>query len=172
MNNLITDLLAYSRISDSEVSPTVETSSQVALQETLWNLRAAIDDSGATVTHGDLPSVPFEGQQLSQLFLNLIGNSIKYRRKDELPRIHVSAELGMNEWTFSVSDNGIGFEHAETERIFLPFKRLQGREYEGTGIGLAICKRIVERRSGQIWASSESGVGSTFRFTVPKVISI
>ena len=168
MSNLITDLLAYSRVPNSEASPTANISSQGALQETLWNLRAAIDDSGATVTHGELPSVPFDGQQLSQVFLNLIGNAIKYRRKDESPRVHVSAELGTNEWTFSVCDNGLGFAQSDTERIFTAFKRLHGREYEGTGIGLAICKRIVERHHGRIWADSEIGVGSTFRFTVPK----
>ena len=168
MNNLITDLLAYSSVPNSEMSLRANTPSQAALQETLWNLRAAIDNSDAEVTHGDLPSVPFDGQQLSQVFLNLIGNAIKYRRKDESPRVHVSAELGTNEWTFSVCDNGLGFAHADAERIFTAFKRLHGREYEGTGIGLAICKRIVERHGGRIWADSEVGVGSTFRFTIPK----
>jgi two-component system CheB/CheR fusion protein len=168
MNNLITDLLAYSRVPNSEVSPIVSTSSQAAFQETLWNLRAAIDDSGAAVTHGDLPSVPFDDQQLSQVFLNLIGNAIKYRRKDEPPQVHVSAESGTNEWTFSVRDNGIGFAQSDAEQIFTAFKRLHGRQYDGTGIGLAICKRIVERHHGRIWADSEIGVGSTFQFTVPK----
>jgi len=168
MNNLITDLLVYSQVANSEVSPTANIPSQAALQETLWDLRAAIDDSGAAVTHGDLPSVPVDGQQLSQVFLNLIGNAVKYRRADEPLRIHVSAEPGANEWTFSVRDNGLGFAQADAERIFTPFKRLHGREYEGTGIGLAICKRIVERHHGRIWANSEIGVGSTFQFTLPK----
>ena len=112
--------------------------------------------------------MPFDGQQLSQVFLNLIGNAIKYRRKGEPPRVHVSAELGTNEWTFSVSDNGLGFAQADAERIFIAFRRLHGREYEGTGIGLAICKRIIDRHHGRIWAKSEVGVGTTFRFTVPK----
>ena len=167
MNSLITDLLAYARVPISEVSPKLNTQSQLVFQETLWNLRAAIDESGAVVTHGDLPTVPFDGQQLSQMFLNLIGNAIKYRRNDESPRVHVSAKLTTNEWTFSVSDNGLGFAQAEAERIFTVFKRLHGREYEGTGIGLAICKRIVERHHGRIWATSEIGVGSIFHFTVP-----
>jgi len=168
MNSLITDLLLYSRIASSEVSPTGNTASQAALQETLWNLRAAIDESGATVTHGELPSVAFDGQQLSQVFLNLIGNAIKYRRTGEPPRIHVSAEGGANQWTFSVRDNGLGFAQADAERIFTAFTRLHEREYEGTGIGLAICKRLIERQRGRIWADSELGTGSTFRFTVSK----
>ena len=167
MSALITDLLAYSRVPNCEPNPTANAPSQVALQETLWDLRAAIDDSGAAVTHGDLPTVPFDGPQLSQVFLNLIANAIKYRRKDESPRVHVSAERGPNQWIFSVRDNGLGFAQEDAERIFSAFKRLHGREYEGTGIGLAICKRIVERHHGRIWATSEIGVGSTFQFTVP-----
>lgn len=167
MDNLIKDLLAYSRIPSLEVNATEKTPSQVAFQETLWNLRAAIDESGAVVTHGPLPTVSFDGQQLSQLFQNLIGNAIKYCRKGESPRIHVSAERGTNEWTFSIADHGLGFPQADAEQIFTAFKRLHGSRYEGTGIGLAICRRIVERQGGRIWATSEVGVGSTFRFTIP-----
>jgi two-component system, chemotaxis family, CheB/CheR fusion protein len=167
MNRLITDLLAYSRVANSEVNPGANTSAHAALQETLWNLRAAIDSSGASITHGDLPLVPFDSLQLSLLFLNLIGNAIKYRRSDVPPQIHVAAEPGAAEWTFSVRDNGIGFAQASAEVVFAVFKRLHGREYDGTGIGLAICKRIVERHHGRIWAESEIGVGSTFWFTVP-----
>ena len=167
MDNLITDLLAYSRVNNSELSPATNSSAQAALQEALWNLRSAIDQSGADVTHDDLPSVRFDHQQLSQVFLNLIGNAIKYRSKHELPRVHVSADRGEAEWTFSVRDNGLGFATADADRVFAVFKRLHGREYEGTGIGLAICKRIVERHNGRIWAESEIGVGSRFRFTIP-----
>jgi two-component system CheB/CheR fusion protein len=168
MNSLINDLLAYSRVTNSEVSAITNTPAQAALQEALWSLRAAIDESGAHVTHDDLPSVCFDNHQLCQVFLNLIGNAIKYRRKGESPRIHVSADLQATEWIFSVRDNGLGFDSSDAKRIFEVFKRLHGREYDGTGIGLAICKRIVERHNGRIWAESEIGAGSTFRFAVPQ----
>ena len=117
MSALITDLLAYSRVPNCNRTQG-NAPSQAALQETLWDLRAAIDDSGAAVTHGDLPTVPFDGPQLSQVFLNLIANAIKYRRKDESPRVHVSAETGPNQWIFSVRDNGLGFAQEHAERIF------------------------------------------------------
>ena len=125
-----------------------------------------MNESGASVTHGDLPVIHYTSHQLVQILQNLIGNSIKYRREEPL-RIHVSAVREAQEWVFSVQDNGIGFDQQHAQAIFGVFKRLEGRGYAGTGIGLAICQRIVERFGGKIWANSEPGVGSTFHFTVP-----
>jgi two-component system, chemotaxis family, CheB/CheR fusion protein len=168
MHDLITDLLSFSRLNSPEPGAVQDAPAQAALQEALWNLRAAIEESGAQVTHNGLPSIMYDNRQLVQLFQNLIGNAIKYRRAGDSPEIHVSAEGGAAEWVFSVQDNGIGFAHAHKDRIFQLFKRLHGEQYTGTGIGLSICKRIVERHNGRIWADSELGVGSTFRFTVPR----
>lgn len=167
MNGMIGDLLAYSKVGSSDATALQTIHSKTAFQEALWNLQAVIDDSGARVTRDDLPSISYNNTQLIQLFQNLIGNAIKYRRAEEAPRVHVAAELGETGWVFSVRDNGLGFSVSDAERIFDVFMRLHGREYPGTGIGLAICKRIVEHHQGRIWAESELGIGSTFRFTVP-----
>jgi chemotaxis family two-component system sensor kinase Cph1 len=132
----------------------------------LLNLQAAIAESGAIVTSGPLPTVAAEEVMLMQLFQNLISNSIKYRG-EETPRIHVSAERGAEGWMFSVRDNGIGIDPQYADRVFGMFKRLHGSEVPGTGIGLAICKKVVERQGGRIWVESEAGHGATFKFTVP-----
>ena len=121
------------------------------------------------VINDDLPEVQANAGQLTQLFQNLIGNAIKFKG-DDLPRIVVSADKCGDEWRFSVKDNGIGIEAQYAEKIFVIFQRLHTRqEYPGTGIGLSICKRIVERHGGRIWFESEPGVGSTFYFTLPKI---
>jgi PAS domain S-box-containing protein len=166
MQRLIQDLLAYSRVGTS-TKQLLDTSSEVALQQALKNLRGAIEDSGAEVTYDPLPSVLAEEMQLVQLFQNLIGNAIKYQSPG-VPRIHVSAAKdGEKKWTFSVQDNGLGIEPQYFERIFGVFQRLHKREeFAGTGIGLAICKKIVERHGGSIWVVSQPGKGSTFRFTL------
>ena len=167
MKQLIEDLLAYSRVGTrgKELQPT---DTQAALNKALLNLRAAQEASGATVTHGSLPVVVGDGQQLTQLFQNLIGNAMKFRG-DAPPRIHVACEERPDIFVFSVSDNGIGLDPQYSERIFMMFQRLHTKaEYPGTGIGLAICKKIVDRHGGRIWVESQPGKGCTFGFTIPR----
>ncbi len=168
MKQLIEDLLAYSRVGTrgKEVRPV---QLQVALDRALVNLRAAIEASDAHITHDTLPEVSADDTQLTQLLQNLIGNAIKFRKKDETLRIHVGVQDSGEGWRFSVSDNGIGIEPQYFERIFMVFQRLHTRdEYPGTGIGLAICKKVVDRHRGRIWVESAHGKGSTFVFTLPK----
>jgi PAS domain S-box-containing protein len=168
MKQLIEDLLAYSRVGTrgKELRPV---HAQGALDRALINLRAAIESSDAQITHDALPEVKADDTQLTQLLQNLIGNAIKFRKKDESIRIHVGVQDAGEEWRFSVSDNGIGIEPQYFERIFMVFQRLHTRdEYPGTGIGLAICKKVVDRHRGRIWVESVYGKGSTFVFTLPK----
>ena len=168
MQRLIQDLLAYSRVGTTK-RDLLDTSSEEALQHALMNLRGAIEESGAMVTHDALPFVFADKTQLIQLFQNLIGNAIKFRGK-EPPQVYVSAERRTGEWLFSVRDNGIGVDPQYAERIFVIFQRLHNREeYPGTGIGLALCKKIVERHGGRIWVASQTGQGATFHFTLPIV---
>ncbi len=165
MQNLINDLLAYSRVG-TRGKPLEPVSIAEVHEATLLNLRAAIEESGAEITSDPLPVAMGEKSQLVQLFQNLIGNAIKFRG-GQPPRIHVSAARDNGTWTFSVRDHGIGVEPQYVERIFLIFQRLHGAgEYSGTGIGLAVCKKIVERHGGRIWLESEPGQGSTFHFTL------
>ena len=166
MQTLINDLLAYSRVG-TRAKGLESTDCPAVLDQALANLKVAIEQGGAVVTHDPLPTVMADKLQLIQLFQNLIGNAIKFH-VEEPPRIHVSAELKGNEWVFSVRDNGIGIDPQYAERIFVIFQRLHTKEeYPGTGIGLAICKKIVERRGGRIWVESHPGTGSTFYFTIP-----
>lgn len=167
MSSLINDLLAYSRVGTrgKQFAP-VEMSSVFKKAE--GNLNKAIDEGHAVVTSDRLPQVFGDESQLVQLLQNLIGNAIKFRKKDAPPRIHVSAERKGSEWVFGMHDNGIGIEPGFQERVFTIFQRLHTREeYPGTGIGLAICRRIVERHEGRIWVESKPGEGSTFYFTLP-----
>jgi PAS domain S-box-containing protein len=169
MKQLIEDLLAYSRVG-TRGKELQRVQSQAALDRALVNLRAAIEANGAAVTHGELPEVNADDTQLTQLLQNLIGNAIKFRREGEQPRIHVDAEETGGEWRFSVADNGIGIESQYYDRIFMVFQRLHTRdEYPGTGIGLAICKKVVDRHGGRIWVESAPGQGSKFLFTLSKV---
>lgn len=166
MQNLINDLLAYSRIGsrDHRLEPT---DCQAILDAVLANLEVPISESGAVVTRDELPTIYADPGQLIQLFQNLISNAIKFR-SDRKPEIHVSAKKQNREWIFAVSDNGIGIAPDYFERIFRIFQRLHARnEYPGTGIGLAICKRVVERHGGRIWVESEPGHGTIFYFTFP-----
>jgi PAS domain S-box-containing protein len=166
MKRLIEDLLAYSRVGTrgGEFAPT---DCAEVLGHVLNSLQLMIEEAGALVTHDPLPTVMADASQLEQLFQNLIGNAVKFRRPAP-PRVHVSAERRANEWLFAVRDNGIGIEPQHRERIFAVFQRLHAREhYTGTGIGLAICKRVVERHGGNIWVESQPGQGATFFFTLP-----
>ncbi|HVY93569.1 MAG TPA: PAS domain S-box protein, partial [Bryobacteraceae bacterium] len=167
MEGLVRDLLAYTKTSTVGDSPELTDSAEV-LQAALANLSSAIIETGATIEHGSLPAVPAHSAQLQQLFQNLIGNAIKYHRPGVPPLVKVSAVRQKGDWLFSIADNGIGIEPRYRERIFGLFKRLHGHnEYPGTGIGLALCLRIVERHHGKIWVESEPGEGSTFYFTLP-----
>ncbi len=163
---LLKALLAYWEVSERERGRLGPIDCGAVLAKTLFNLQAAIVESGAVVTSDSLPTVAAEEVLLMQLFQNLISNSIKYRGK-ETPRIHVSAERYGYGWLFAVRDNGIGVDPQDAERVFGMFKRLHGSDIPGTGIGLAICKKVVERQGGRIWVESEAGQGSTFKFTIP-----
>jgi PAS domain S-box-containing protein len=166
MHELIEGLLAYSRVSTrGKEFEAIEC--EVVLDRVLANLQIAVEDSGAVVTHDPLPRVIADELQLTQVFQNLIANAIKFRG-EESPRVHVSAEEREKEWVFSVRDNGIGFEPEHAERIFVIFQRLHcEEEYAGTGIGLALCRKIVERHGGHIWVESQPEAGSTFYFSIP-----
>jgi light-regulated signal transduction histidine kinase (bacteriophytochrome) len=165
MKRLINDLLAYSRAGRGKPAKPVKVTS--ALDWALSNLSLVVEESGATVTWDPMPIVVSDESQLGELFQNLIGNAIKFRGAEPL-KIHVGAMREGGEWLFSVRDNGIGIEPQYFSRIFLMFQRLHGRqEYPGTGIGLAICRRIVEHQGGRIWVESTPGDGTTFFFTMP-----
>jgi PAS domain S-box-containing protein len=166
MQRLIQDLLAFSRVG-TKGKDLVDTSSEAALLQALQNLRGAITDSGALVTHDPMPAVLADEMQLTQLFQNIIGNAIKYQ-KPGIPEVHISATRnGAGKWMFSVQDNGLGIDPQYFERIFGMFQRLHKREeFAGTGIGLAICKKIIERHGSSISVESTLGQGSTFRFAL------
>ena len=166
MQGLINDLLMYSRVG-TKGKPFETTDCNRVLSEALLNLSAATEESGAVITNDNLPTLMADKTQMVQLIQNLVANAIKFRNKDD-PCIHVSSEQKNGTWVFSVSDNGIGIDSEYYDRIFAIFQRLHGKtEYPGTGIGLSVCKRIVERHGGRIWVDSESGKGSRFYFTMP-----
>ena len=167
MSELVRDLLAYARLTTEEDRP-----SSIALDEdleaALTQLGQAIDESGASVTHDPLPTLQVDRGQMVRLFQNLVGNAVKYRQPDRPPIVHISAEQKGREWLIAVRDNGIGFEPEHASVIFAPFKRLHtATAYPGTGVGLAICRRIVQAQGGRIWAESVPGEGATFFFTLP-----
>ena len=167
MHAMINDLLTYARV-DKPGSHFGLVACESALRQAVANLRLAIDESGATISHGPLPTVRGDDVQIVQVLQNLIGNAIKFRREGVPPLIQVQIERGEREWVCSVKDNGIGIEPAYHQRIFQVFQRLHGREeYSGTGIGLSLCKKIVERHRGRIWVESVPGEGSVFYFTLP-----
>jgi PAS domain S-box-containing protein len=166
MQQLINDLLTYSRV-ETQAKPFVRTSCNDIWAHTVANLKIAIEESQGEVICDDLPEVMADPSQLSQLFTNLLGNALKFRGS-EPPLVHVSVQCKDNEFVFSVKDNGIGIDMKFAERVFQMFQRLHSMaEYAGTGIGLAVCKRIVERHGGRIWLLSEPGQGTEFFFTLP-----
>ena len=166
MQQLITDLLEYSRVG-SQGRPLVPVSSQAVVESVLDLLRASIQRVKASVEVGSLPVVLADEGQLRQLFQNVIGNAIKFRSEGAAPRVRISATLQNERWVFSISDNGIGLDMRYANQIFQMFTRLHERgAYEGSGIGLAIAKRIVERHRGNIWLESECGTGTTVLFTL------
>jgi len=167
MKQLIEDLLAYSRVG-TRGKEFEEVDRGASLARALANLRASQEASGAVITHDAMPKVLADGAQLSQVFQNLIGNAIKFHG-EEPPRIHVGAEVRDTVWVFTVKDNGIGLDTQYADRIFMMFQRLHNKaEYPGTGIGLAIVKKIVERHGGRIWVESKPGKGSSFGFTLAR----
>jgi two-component system, sensor histidine kinase and response regulator len=166
MQALVQDLLTFSRLG-RQGTDLQSTDCNVVVEMAVKNLQTAIHESGAQVTHDHLPAVTADGSQLLQVFQNLIGNAIKFRGSKP-PVIHVSAGKKRGEWVFSLTDNGIGIAPEHAEIVFVIFKRLHTRaEYPGSGIGLAICKKIIERQGGRIWVESQPGQGSIFKFTLP-----
>jgi signal transduction histidine kinase len=167
MAALIEDLLSYSQIVHS-TEKGVPVDCNAVLDKVLESCRVIVEENGAVVTRDPLPTVDGDEGQISQLFHNLLTNALKYRKREVGPEVHFSALRTPNEWLFSVRDNGIGIAEEHLEKIFIIFKRLHKKtEYPGTGIGLALCQRIIEGRAGRIWVESEPAVGSTFYFTWP-----
>ncbi len=167
MQALLQDLLKYSRVGSGELALQA-TDCELLLEEALANLQTLCEESGSIVTHDPLPTVLGDPVKLVQVFQNLVANAIKFR-VGNAPVVHVTAEATDEGWRLSVRDNGIGIDPAHADRVFEAFQRLHSREYAGTGIGLAICKKIVDRHGGRIWVESEPGEGSTFCFTLSRV---
>ena len=167
MSSLVQDLLAYARLTTEDERP-----SSIALDEDLeaaiTHLDQAIQESDARITHDPMPTLPVDRGQMVRLFQNLVGNAVKYRKPGQPSEVHISAEQKGTEWVISIRDNGIGFDPQYASIIFAPFKRLHtAEEYPGTGVGLAICRRIVQAHGGRIWAESHPGEGTTVFFTLP-----
>ena len=168
MENLLADLLAYTQTSSIPDEAAELTDTRGALDAALGNLNAAVQEARAEIIAGDLPAARMRASHLQQLFQNLVGNAIKYRRDDCAPRISIASSRSGDFWLYSIADNGIGIAPEHREKIFGIFQRLHTNgQYSGTGMGLAICQRIVERYGGRIWVESEPGKGSRFLFTVP-----
>jgi light-regulated signal transduction histidine kinase (bacteriophytochrome) len=166
MRSLINDLLVYARV-ESRGKVLTEIDCNAALALAKKDLAVVLEETEAEIVSEDLPRVLGDVGQLGQLLQNLIGNAVKFRGNKK-PVVNITVLKKNSDWQFSVKDNGIGFDIEHADRIFVIFQRLQGREeYQGTGIGLALCKKIVERHGGRIWAESEKGSGSTFFFTIP-----
>ena len=168
MNILIQDILTFAMV-QTEIDRPSSYSLDTDLETALTHLAGLITDTNAIVTHDPLPAVQCDQGQMVRLFQNLIGNGLKYAKKNVTPVIHVAAREEGSMWVISVQDNGIGFDQKNAELIFLPFKRLHSHEeYSGSGVGLPICKRIIEGHGGRIWAKSTSGEGTTIEFSLPK----
>jgi light-regulated signal transduction histidine kinase (bacteriophytochrome) len=168
MENLIRDLLSFSRVTYTHESPAGIADLSESLSEALSVLTNRIEESQATIFADPLPNASGDTSQLAHVFQNLLSNSLKYRKKDVAPEIHIAVKPEGEQWIFSLRDNGIGFDPEYAQRIFGLFKRLHKNEYSGTGVGLAICKRIVERYGGRMWAESRLGEGAVFYFSLPR----
>jgi PAS domain S-box-containing protein len=167
MQTLIQNLLEYSQVGTAELA-LVPVDTAELLSAILGSLAPVVEDAHADITLGDLPTVTADPSQLGQVFQNLISNALKFTTPTEVPRIYVSAARWPDNWRFSVRDNGIGIDPVYAERIFAPFKRLHGiGDYPGTGLGLSVCKRAVERRGGRIWIEAAPDRGTIFHFTIP-----
>jgi light-regulated signal transduction histidine kinase (bacteriophytochrome) len=167
MQTLIYDLLSYSRAGTQAIEKK-RISSEAVLQGALENLQLALKESGALIHYDRLPVVEADETKLMQVLQNLIGNAIKFRKPDVRPEIRIAVKNSNAEWIFEVADNGIGFDSKYTDRIFQVFQRLHGMgTYPGNGIGLAICRRIIEHHGGRLWAESEPGKGAKFFFSLP-----
>jgi light-regulated signal transduction histidine kinase (bacteriophytochrome) len=165
---LIKDLLEYSQI-ETKAKNIKPTDCSFIVEEAMSNLKTAMDESNAVVTYNKLPTIMSDPQQIISLFQNLIDNAIKFR-SNKAPRVRISADRKGNEWIFSIRDNGIGIDPENFEKIFVMFQRLHGSaDFPGTGIGLSICKKIIERHGGRIWVESEPGKGATFFFVIPSI---
>jgi light-regulated signal transduction histidine kinase (bacteriophytochrome) len=169
MEGLITGLLTYARATTGQQNHRQLIQLGEPLSQALANLDTALAECGAEITHDPLPSVLANPTQMVQVFQNVLGNALKYRRPDVPPRIHVAVEAGRAEYILAVRDNGQGFKPEYAERIFGIFKRLHGPSVPGTGIGLAICKAIIDHHGGRIWAEASPGQGATLYFTLPSV---
>ncbi len=168
MQELIHNLLEYSRVGTKKRNFEL-TDCQEVLRKSLGHLHSAIEESRAIIASEPLPTLMGDRIQLGQLFQNLIGNGIKYQRPNIQPKIVISVQEKPKEWLFKVEDNGIGIKPENFDRIFQVFQRLHThQDYPGSGVGLAICKKIVERHQGKIWLESEWEIGTTFYFTLPK----
>jgi two-component system, chemotaxis family, sensor kinase Cph1 len=165
LQGLMGDILTYSQVGGAENATVIPL--QESLQTALTNLQSELDATGALVHYGLLPSLKADRSLLALVFQNLIGNALKFRRATEAPRIQIESLRSRGEWIVSVADNGQGFDPQYVEQVFLPFKRLHGKEVPGSGIGLATCKRIIDRLGGRIWAEATPGQGATFYFTLP-----
>lgn len=166
MERFLSDLVNYSQHLRPPDAPLTTVDSEGVLQGILLTLDAEIQKSRAQIVHGELPKVQFDFASLGQIFQQLITNALRFHGT-EAPRIHISATQSDEETTFIFQDNGLGIESRYHAQIFDAFRRLHGREYPGTGLGLTVCKRIIERHGGRIWVESEAGKGSVFRFTIP-----
>jgi light-regulated signal transduction histidine kinase (bacteriophytochrome) len=167
MKLLVKDLFEYSMLGKESVKTLIDCNNTV--NTVLSDLEDLVNESNANISVQKLPTVNGYETELRLLFQNLITNAIKYQKKDVVPEIIISAERHEKEWLFSIKDNGIGIDHKHFEKIFIIFQRLHNRnEYEGTGIGLAHCKKVVEMHGGRIWVESAPGAGSAFMFTIPK----
>jgi light-regulated signal transduction histidine kinase (bacteriophytochrome) len=169
MEHLIRDLLEFSRLEAESENPFAPTPCDAALDAALSSLEGLIKDCSAAIHRDPLPVVQGDLIQLCRLFQNLVGNAVKYSEPGRTPRIEISAVCRQSTWIFSVKDNGIGIEPQYADKVFGIFKRLHGRDNPGTGMGLAICKKIVARHGGRIWVESVPGTGSTFFFTLPEM---